>query len=304
MAMTVMPVADEPSPGAGEGNQDVDPRAQRRPWVLLPLLLCFAVGFLGPLVLIVTNALRTYVRGTGFQEFSTANLVEVLTAQRTLEAFRNTVLLAVLVVIVCILIAYPIGILFIRSSKRARTVILALILAPLLVNAVVRTFGWIILFSPGGTFDSLTGVTLYHTPAAVVIALVHLFVAYMVLSLLTSLSAIPPDLVPAAQTLGASPWFTFRRVVLPLSIPGLVSGSIIVFGLAAGAVLTPLLLGGSTMAVVTIDIYRSMLVFFDPSVAATLATVLLTINVLAILAGERIARRFVGHQFASGENAE
>jgi putative spermidine/putrescine transport system permease protein len=119
----------------------------------------------------------------------------------------------------------------------------------------------------------------------------------MVLSLLTSLSSIPPDLVPAADALGASSWFTFRHVVFPLSVPGLVSGSIIVFGLAAGSVITPLLLGGSTMQLVTIVIYRQMLVFFDPSVAATLASLLLVVNVLAIFAGERLARRFAGFQF-------
>jgi putative spermidine/putrescine transport system permease protein len=290
----------DPTPG---GEPPARRRASRGPLVLVPLLLCFAVGFAGPVVLMIANAVRTYTRGEGFGEFTVAHVGRLLSDDRTLLAFRNTFVLAVVVVAICLVVAYPLGILFMSSSPRGRTVLLAVVLAPLLVNAVVRTFGWMILFAPGGTIDGLIGVRLYHTHTAVVIALVHLFFAYMILSLLTSLSSIPRDLVPAARTLGASPWFTFRRIILPLSLPGAVSGSIIVFGLSAGAVLTPLLLGGSTMPVVTIDLYRSMLVFFDPGVAATLASLLLAVNIAAILLGERAARRFTGYQYAPAEAA-
>lgn len=261
--------------------------------MVFALLACFVIGFVGPVVLMIVNAFRVYSMGT-YGGFTLDNLIKVVVDPQVWQAFGNSLLLAFIVVAICLLIGYPIGLLFIRSGRRVRAVILILVIAPLLVNGVVRTFGWIILFSPGGLVDSLTGVTLYHTMLAVGIAMVHLYLAYMVLSLVTSLSAIPADLMPAADTLGATPWFGFRHVILPLSVPGLISGSIIVFGNAMGSVIAPMLLGGTTLPLPTILIYRQMQVFFAPGVAAILALVLLIINILAVVAGEALVRRLAG----------
>jgi putative spermidine/putrescine transport system permease protein len=127
-------------------------------------------------------------------------------------------------------------------------------------------------------------VKIMYTPAAVLIGLVHVFLPFMVLSLLGSLDRIDPALSEAAGSLGASRWATFRHVLLPLAVPGMASGSIIVFSLAMSSYVTPALMGGSRSGVLTTFIYQQFSVTMNWHFGATLVAILLGATLLVLCA--------------------
>lgn len=261
------------------------------PTVLMLPLAAYCIGFLLPLSLMVGFAFMPFSNATGFGNPSLEAFTSVVGHQQIGEAVFNTASLSLAVVVASAAMGYPLGLLFMASGRKVRTLILVIVLAPLLINAVVRTFGWYIFFAAGGPFESIFGIGLKGSTIAVWVALTHQYYAYMVISLLVSLSNIPSEIVPAARTLGASDFLIFRRIIFPYSIPGLIAGGVIVFGLSAGAILAPLLIGGGTMNVLTVHIYRAMLVFFDPQRGMALGTLLLTLNIVVVVISEQFVRR-------------
>lgn len=289
-----MPTAIASPAEAGERRRSVAVDTLRRwiwPIVLMLPLAAYCIGFLLPLSLMVGFAFMPYSNATGFGSPSLASFTEVVANRQIFEALFNTARLSLAVVVASAAMGYPLGLLFMASGRKIRTLILIIVLAPLLINAVVRTFGWYIFFSAGGPFESMFGIGLQGTTLAVWVALTHQYYAYMVISLLVSLSNIPSEIVPAARTLGASNFLIFRRIIFPYSVPGLIAGGVIVFGLSAGAILAPLLIGGGTMNVLTVHIYRAMLVFLDPQRGMALGTLLLTLNIFVVIFSEQLVRR-------------
>lgn len=289
-----MPSAAASSGEAGEKRRPVIVDTLRQwiwPTVLMLPLGAYCIGFLLPLSLMVGFAFMPYSNATGFGSASLETFTGVIANQQILEAVFNTARLSLAVVIASAAMAYPLGLLFMASGSKLRTLILIVVLAPLLINAVVRTFGWYIFFSAGGLFESTFGIRLQGSTVAVWVALTHQYYAYMVISLLVSLSNIPREIVPAARTLGASNFLIFRRIIFPYSVPGLIAGGVIVFGLSAGAIVAPLLIGGGTMNLLTIHIYRAMLVFFDPQRGMALGTLLLALNIAVVIFSEQLVRR-------------
>ena len=261
-------------------------------WLVLMLpLAAYCIGFLLPLSLMLGFAFMPYSNVSGFGSPTVQTFTDVVATGQIVEAVLNTAGLSLAVVIASAVIGYPLCLQFMESGRKIRTLILIIVLAPLLINAVVRTFGWYIFFSAGGLFESISGIGLYGSTLAVGVALVHQYYAYVVISLLVSLSSIPNDIIAAAKTLGGSKFLIFRRIIFPYSLPGLVSGGVIVFGLSAGAILAPFLLGGGTMNVLTVHIYRAMLVFLDPQRGMALGTLLLALNIVVVLLSERALRR-------------
>lgn len=276
--------------------------AEAAPWILIAKrwasrtllilpLAAYCIGFLFPLAVMLGFAFMPYSHSAGFGRPSIEAFTNVVGDGHILEAVLNTASLSFAVVMVSAAIGYPLGLQFMAAGRRIRTFILIIVIAPLLINAVVRTFGWYILFSAGGPFESLFGVSIQGTTLGVGIALVHQYYAYMVISLLVSLSNIPREIIPAAKTLGASSLVIFRRIILPYSLPGLLAGGVIVFGLSAGAILAPLMLGGGTMNVLTVHVYRAMLVFLDPQRGMALGILLLSLNISVVLVSEHFVRR-------------
>jgi putative spermidine/putrescine transport system permease protein len=184
--------------------------------------------------------------------------------------------------VISAVVGYPVALYFISASGWKQTALAIVIIGSLLVNSVVRVFGWLILFVPNGFVSRHFHVELLYTQTATVIGLVQLFMPFMIISLITSLGSIDPALMRAGSSLGAGTGRLMLRIVMPLSLPGLVTGCIIVFGAATGSVVTPLLLGGTQVQLVTSEVYRRSFVTFDPTGAAALAAALLIINVVLI----------------------
>jgi putative spermidine/putrescine transport system permease protein len=207
--------------------------------------------------------------------------------------------------VAAMVLAYPVALVMSRSSPPVRRVITMIVIAPLIVSVVVRTYGWELILANGptgilnwmllATGIAKTPVRLLYTEAAVVIGSLHVFFPMMVLPLASALGKIDPRLEDAARTLGAGSWRTFRRITLPLSLPGLAVGCGLVFSLTAGSFVTPAILGGTGAQMLGMLVDQQILVVYDWPFGATVATVLVAIVlVVNILSNRVLSRREIG----------
>jgi putative spermidine/putrescine transport system permease protein len=199
-------------------------------------------------------------------------------------------------------LAYPVALVMSRSASAIRQVITMVVIAPLIVSVVVRTYGWELILGNGptgilnwvlfGTGLIKTPVRLLYSETAVVIGSLHVFFPMMVLPLASAIGKIDPRLEDAARTLGAGVWRTFRRITLPLSLPGLAVGCGLVFSLTAGSFVTPAILGGTGAQMLGMLLDQQILVVYDWPFGATVATVLVAIVLIVnILSHRALTRR-------------
>ncbi|MDA8259812.1 MAG: ABC transporter permease [Betaproteobacteria bacterium] len=153
-----------------------------------------------------------------------------------LEIFARSFMVAALTTLLCIVLAYPLAWLIARSPKSRRDVLVLLVILPFASNFLVRIYAWIMLLGPAN---------LLYTPFAVIVGMVYAHLPFMVLPLYTNLEKHDPALLEAAQDLGATAWTRFWRVTFPLSLPGIFSGSALVFIPVLGMFAVPELLGGT-----------------------------------------------------------
>lgn len=206
----------------------------------------------------------------------------------TRAAILRSLWVAATVTLACLLLSYPLA-LFI-SRARNRDLMLILVLSPWLTSIVVRTFGWVVLLGNRGVVNdailwlglSAEPVQIIFTPFAMVLGLTHVLMPYMVLSILSALLQIDRRLSEAGMSLGAGPVETFARVTLPLSAPGALSGCALVYLISAGAIVTPLLLGGLRDRVIGTQIFQEIFHLYDFQRAAGLALILVVTSLVAI----------------------
>jgi putative spermidine/putrescine transport system permease protein len=199
------------------------------------------------------------------------------------------------------LLAYPVALVMSRSPAAIRRVITMIVIAPLIVSVVVRTYGWQLILGNGptgilnwlliATGIAKTPVRLLYTEGAVVVGSLHVFFPMMVLPLASALGKIDPRLEDAARTLGAGAWRVFRRITLPLSLPGLAVGCGLVFSLTAGSFVTPAILGGTGAQMLGMLVDQQILVVYDWPFGATVATVLVAIVLLVNIVSNWVLRR-------------
>lgn len=189
------------------------------------------------------------------------------------------------------ILGYPVALVMLRASPLGMRLMTMVLIAPLIVSVVVRTYGWQLILNSSRTGLLnwiLLSLGLIHQPlrilyteAAVVIASVHVFFPMMVLPLVSALARIDPDVESAARTLGAGSWRVFWRVSLPLSLPGLAVGSTLVFSLTASSFVTPAILGGNGAQMLGNLIEQQITAVYDWPFGATVAVVLV-VTVLAL----------------------
>ena len=274
-----------------------------KPWAMSgPGLLVFVTMLLAPLALTAILSLHVFNGMEGIQNvYSLKNYLEIFSDSYYLEIFGRTALMSAIVTVLCVVLGVPETIIISRMRGRWRGVFLLIILAPLLISVVVRTLGWSILMGNNGLINK--GLMLFHiideplrlafTMTGVTIAMVHVMVPFMVISVWASLQKLDPQVENAGLSLGASQRTVFRRVVLPQLLPGILSGSIIVFALSASAFATPALLGGRRLKVVATAAYDEFLNTLNWPLGAAIAVVLLVANIIIIVGCNRwIERRF------------
>ena len=211
----------------------------------------------------------------------------------------RTLRIAALSTLIAAIIGFPTAYVIARSPPRRRSLFIILAVFPLLTNPVVRAFAWMVILGRNGFLnDTLVGIGLLDAPArmmftegAVVVGFVYLFSPLMILSLVGVLEGIDRDLLDAATSLGASQAAVFRQVVLPLAVPGLIVGSVLVFTGSFTAYTTPQLLGGDRNTVLATLLYQKAMVQFDWVAASTIAVVMVAMTVAVILVMNAVARR-------------
>ncbi len=218
-----------------------------------------------------------------------------------LRLFGRTLRLGLITTVICALLGYPLAYFLARARPRVVTLGLFLLIMPLMVSTVIRVFGWIVILGRKGLINEallglgLEPVKLLYSETAVVIGLVNIFMPFMVLPLLASIERIPPSLEEAAQNLGANWLQMFRRVILPLSLPGLISGSLLVYSISISAFVTPALMGNSRERMAAQQIYDEVLVSFNWPSASSLALTLVLLTLIlmfwALFATRRAGRR-------------
>lgn len=268
-----------------------------------PALVVFGLFFAAPLAL--TGVLSVYgfiTAGTFDPTPTVANYQDVITDSYYHEVFLRTYLIALATTVLSVVIGTPEAYVIHRMQPRWRGLLLLVVIGPLLVSAVIRTFGWMVILGNSGLLNralvssGLIGrpIGMMFTSGAVVLGLVHVLMPFLVLSVWASLARLDPALERAAVSLGASRLTVFLRVVLPNVVPGVLSGSLIVFCMAASSFATPLMLGGKRIPVVSGAIYTEFLSTLNWPLGAALAFVLLGINLLGILGYNRfMERRYV-----------
>jgi len=216
----------------------------------------------------------------------------------TLAVFWATVRLAVLVTAATLALGYPVALLARRAPPRGRALLLAVIVSPLLTSVIVRNFAWLLILGRQGLLNHLlqrlglieAPLRLVYNLTGVVIGVVHVYLPFMVLPLYGALAAIDPAAEESAMSLGAGPVRTFLRVTLPLSLPGIVAGSTIVFVLTLGVYLTPVIMGGNFVVTLPMVIGENVTRSLQWPAASAQAFVLLGFTAAVIFVATRFAR--------------
>jgi len=269
-------------------------------WLSAPAVALFVAVFLMPLLMTALLSFYSFDFYQGIQPgFSLENYLEVLRDDYFHEIFLRTYGISLAVTLICVVIGTPEAYILNRMRNPWKSLFLLVVIGPLLISVVVRTLGWALLFGREGPINQLlTGVGLVERPlrlmfstGGVVIALVHVLVPFMVLSVWAALQKLDPATERAGLSLGASEFTVLRRIVLPQIMPGVLSGSLIVFALTASAFATPSILGGRRLKVVATTVYDEYLNTLNWPLGAAIAVVLLIANALVIVSYNRFIER-------------
>jgi putative spermidine/putrescine transport system permease protein len=276
------------------------------PWLLAGPGTLFFIGMvLLPLALTVILSFHAYDHSSGIQDtFTLSHYVTIISDEYYLGIFWRTLRIAALSTLICAVIGVPEAYILSRMRDPWRSIFLLVIIGPLLVSVVVRTFGWSMLLGSQGLVNQtlvllgFSPVRILYTETAIVIALIHVMLPFMVIPVWTALQKLDPMVEAAAWTLGASRFTALRRVVMPQVTLGMLSGSLIVFGLSASAFAIPALLGGRRLKMAATLVYDEYLQELNWPLGATIAIIVLIANLFIMLAYNRMiearARRTLG----------
>ncbi len=212
--------------------------------------------------------------------------------------FVATFKVSLLTTAICIVVGYPLAYVLSQLPRRAANLCLIAVMLPFWTSLLVRTYAWLVLLQRQGLINKWgMGLGLWDEPLALVhnltgtlIGMVHIMLPFLVLPVLGSMRAIDQDYVKAAANLGASPTRAFWSVFFPLSLPGLFAGALIVFIICLGFYVTPAVLGGGKVIMVSNQIASDIELFFNWGAASSLGVVLLVLTLLFLYVASRVTR--------------
>ena len=229
-----------------------------------------------------------------------ANYVHLFTNPLYLTVILRSLRIAFSVVLLSLLIGYPLAFFLVYHSGRYRHLLYQAVIIPLWVSYLVRAYAWKVIFGNEGVLNTLLLWLhaarhplsfLLYSPFAVIVTLTHIYVPFVVLPVVASLEKIPRELLESSSDLGARPWQTFLRVILPLSLPGVISGATLAFLLSFGDFLAPLLLGGPSSVMIANIVANLFGADYNWPLGAAVAVVILLIVVTILSVTQRLERR-------------
>lgn len=266
----------------GSTGRDLTPTLS---WLLLlPTLVLFAGVFVAPVLGLVKTSLFD-------PDFTLRHYALLFSEDLFLRIIWRTLWISALVALLTLLLGYPVALLMTQLKGAGALIVAGCVLLPLWISVLVRSYAWVVLLAKNGVVTStlrdlgLIGEStrFMYTDGAVIVAMTHVLLPFMVLPLYASLNAIPGDLVRAATGLGASGPKAFLRVTLPLSLPGVFSGAILVFVISLGFFVTPQLVGGPQSMMASMLISQEASYGGNWGLAAALSAVLF-VGALTIVA--------------------
>lgn len=277
-------------------------------WLIAPALLVFVLFFILPFaVMVVMSFFSSNPVSNPNAVLTTRHYVRFIedTADIFHDALWSTLRIGLITTIIALLIGYPLAHWMARMQSRlGHALVLMAVIAPMLTGLVVRTFAWMTILQDKGVINTtLVSLGLIEKPLPLmynefgtVVALVHIYVPFMVLTLTGVIGRIDERLEQAARSLGAGRLRAFIEVTLPLSLPGILAGSLLVFALSISAYVTPALMGGTNVLTLPMLIAQQVSTSFNPGFAGALGVVLLLVSLAIVIAYNRILARLAGEQ--------
>jgi len=273
-------------------------------WILLPsLLLSLGLLLASQIAFLRGGFFRDLRLGRMGTDFTLANYERFFTDPLYLDSLMLTVRLSLTVALLTLLVGFPIAYVLARLKSRWTLVLLAGIIAASFITIVIKVLGLIIIFSSGGFLNRFlmwsgivsSPIAIVGNPGGVVVGLMHFTMGFSILLLYSVVQTIPRSLEEAAEIHGAPRWRVFARVILPLSLPGLVVTGLIVFNLCMGAFTSAALIGGGKVFTLPVLIQQTVINQTRYGMGATISAILmlatLAINGLSVLAMAKLDKR-------------
>lgn len=257
-------------------------------WILLipglAMMLFFFVVPLGQIFFI------SFFESETAGVFTLENYMRFLSDSHYLKILWRTIWIGFVTSLVCLLLGYTLSYGIARAKEKYQNFLLLLVILPLLTSAVVRNFGWMVIMGKNGLINDVllslhivsSPIEILYTPLGVIIAMTHVLLPFMVLVLYPILSSMDLNVEHASENLGASPFSTFWLVTIPLSLPGIFAGTLLVFSIAISFYITPALIGGPKVPVMATEIYNQTINLLNWPYASSIAVILL-VAVLIII---------------------
>ena len=292
-----------PSHPADYGHLEAATRKRdRRAYLalLVPGLVGLIVTFLFPLVYMIRMSFNEGAPdGVIVETFTLDTYIQPLTDAYYWKVTYDTFQMGVVVAAICVAVSYPVALFLATTRSRYKGLLIAVAIAPLLTSAVVRTYGWMVILGSNGLVNSsLQSLGLIDVPlkltnnmTGVTIGLIEIFMPYAILAMISGFGRLSPQLEEAAGSLGANKLAVFRRITLPLSLPGILTAFLLVFVLAISTFITPRLLGGGAVQVLATEIYDQTTGVLNWPFAAALSVILLVLFGLVIALYQRITKK-------------
>ena len=264
-------------------TKETDPR----PWYLLsPALLAITLMIVVPMCFILVYSFYENIDlAVDVVAFQFGNWQELFSDNYYHNAIWKTLWMAIIVTVICAVLGYIPAYYIVHTRFKHKWLLLLLLILPFWVSFIIRTLSWIHIMGNQGAINVVLQwlglidepLSMMYNQFAVVVGFIHVFLPFMILNVYVSLDGVDRNLEPAARTLGCTPWQAFREVTLPLSLPGLGAGSLLVFVLTAGSYVTPLILGGPSDFLFGNLIYDAVITELNWPMGATLSFALLVI---------------------------
>lgn len=280
-------------------------RRPRLPFAALPLpgVLLVTFGLILPLFLMARYSVAVYnPRDIVAEGLTLSNYARFFTDPFYRDVLLRTVWVAALTTLACLFLGIPAAYVISRiRSKRLRSILILMSIVPLLMGNAVRVAGWMVLLADRGLVnETLISLNLIDQPlrimytlSAVLLSLVAVLLPFMIITLQSVFDGIDGAYEEAASTLGARPWTAFRRIFIPMAMPGIFSGGVLVFILSMNAYASPVLLGGPSFHMMAPTVYEQAIEVFNWPFAASLAFVLMIVTlVLTVMSSVMLQRRY------------
>jgi putative spermidine/putrescine transport system permease protein len=277
--------------------------SRRRDLTLLgPAAALFVVILLVPIVVMFIESFNPSVRGvaTLSTNFSLDNYLHALSAGLYTDALIKSMLFGIVTAVVALVLGYPIAFIMANSNDlRVATIFTILLLIPFQLDVVVRILGLVVLLGDNGLINqALTSagaapLHLMYNEFGVIVGTTEFMLPFVVFSLVGVMRTIDPDLLPAARSLGLPYWRSFWKVVLPLSVPGIIAAALIAFTLTVSNYIVPVLMSSYTSLVLSGLMHEQVVVVADFRFAAALGVMLLAVSIVTIAVAYRVVRNLL-----------